>query len=164
MRTQAVQRIETTDRRHRVAIVSDGSSSISARGGLSEPGVLPQLHARAALFDQLAEIDAIPMCVQIRNVDRLVNELATLTSGYPGVLLAEMASPRCLIVRERLGRCLSAPVVNEIGEPAAVVVLAAVCNALAVVGTTTRDAEAPGLPVSPTGSTGPSPTPACCVV
>jgi malate dehydrogenase (oxaloacetate-decarboxylating) len=131
----------TTARRHRIAVVSDASSDVAAGPGVDIPALLARLHTRAALFDQLAGIHAVPMCVEIRNLDRLVNGLVTVTNGFRGVFLSEIASPRSLILCGRLGRCLDVPVVHEAREPAAIVVLAALCNALAAVGTPTRDAK-----------------------
>ena len=142
--------IETTELRPRVAIVSDGSASAARSGHFDARAVLPRLRARADLFDQLVEINAVPICVEFHNVDHLVDEVAALAGGYRGVLLAEIASPRCLIVRERLGRQVSVPVVHEAHEPAAVVIFAAVCNALTLVGTAIDDAK---VVVAGTGAT-----------
>jgi len=135
MGAQLVQDTGTPDARPSVvAILSDGSGACSSIGALDRRGVLPRLRARKALLQRFAGLDAEPVSIEIRDVARLADEVVAATAAYDAVLLAEIASPRALVLQQMLAERLEVPVVHDAREPAGMVILATVWNALVALG------------------------------
>jgi malate dehydrogenase (oxaloacetate-decarboxylating) len=120
-------------RANTIAIVSDGTA-LSDGGDLRPRAALPGLESRAVVLGHLADINGVPLCAEARSVAGLVDALAIVSAGFAGIFLAEIAAPRCFVIQERLTERLGIPVVCDSQEPAAIVVLAALSNALRMVG------------------------------
>ena len=124
---------ELTSRASTVALVSDGTA-FSCRGTLQPLAALPSLERRAVLLNERVDLSAVPLLSDLRCVDNLVEAVVHISAGFAAVCLADIAAPRCIAVKERLAARLDIPVVHDAQEPAAIVVLAALHNALRVVG------------------------------
>lgn len=124
---------ELTARARTIALVSDGTA-FSRTGEFRPLVALPSLERRAVLLEQRVGLSAVPLLSDLRCVDSLVEAVDHMSSGFAAVCIADIAAPRCIAVQERLAARLDIPVVDDSQEPAAIVVLAALHNALRVVG------------------------------
>jgi len=122
-----------TGRGNRVAVVSDGTAVLGL-GNVGPLAALPVIEGKAALFAQLADIDAVPLCVNVSGTDELVALVRTLAPTFGGINLEDIAAPRCFEVEQRLQAELDIPVFHDDQHGTAIVVLAGLRNALRVVG------------------------------
>lgn len=131
---------ERNTRRGSVAIVTDGSAVLGL-GDLGPSAALPVMEGKAMLFDQLAHIDAVPICVRAQSVGAIVNAVVSIAGSFDAINLEDIAAPRCFEVEKQLRSELSIPVMHDDQHGTAVVVLAALTNALFVVGLALGDAR-----------------------
>src|SRR5215216_271277 len=122
-----------TGRSNRVAVVSDGTAVLGL-GDVGPLAALPVMEGKAALFAQLADVDAVPLCVDVADADELVSLVRMLAPTFGGINLEDIAAPRCFEVEERLQAELAIPVFHDDQHGTAIVVLAGLRNALRVVG------------------------------
>ncbi|MGI8574613.1 MAG: NAD(P)-dependent malic enzyme [Egibacteraceae bacterium] len=116
-----------------VAVVTDGSAVLGL-GDIGPTAALPVMEGKAVLLRELAGVDAYPICLDERDPDRLVEIIASMATGFGGVLLEDISAPRCFEVEGKLRQRLDVPVFHDDQHGTAVVVLAALLNALRVVG------------------------------
>jgi malate dehydrogenase (oxaloacetate-decarboxylating) len=116
-----------------VAVVSDGSA-ILGLGNLGPEAAMPVMEGKAILFKELANIDAVPICLRSQDPDVIVQTVEQLAPSFGGINLEDIAAPSCFIVEGRLDESLDIPVMHDDQHGTAVVVLAALRNALRVVG------------------------------
>lgn len=116
-----------------VAVVSDGSA-ILGLGNLGPEAAMPVMEGKAILFKELAEIDAVPICLRSQDPDVIVQTVEQIAPSFGGINLEDIAAPNCFLVEGRLQESLDIPVMHDDQHGTAVVVLAALRNALAVVG------------------------------
>ncbi|HEX3826796.1 MAG TPA: NADP-dependent malic enzyme [Sporichthyaceae bacterium] len=131
---------QLTGRHNRVAVVTDGSAVLGL-GNLGPTAALPVMEGKAALFAHLAGIDAVPICLDTHDVDGIVAAVSAIAPGFGGVNLEDIAAPTCFAVETRLRETLDIPVLHDDQHGTAVVVLAALLNALTVVGKQFRNAR-----------------------
>jgi malate dehydrogenase (oxaloacetate-decarboxylating) len=124
-----------TGRGNTVAIVSDGSAVLGL-GDIGPEAALPVMEGKAMLLKEFADIDAVPLCLRTGNVEELIGAAKALEPTFGGILLEDIASPRCFEVEEALQQALSIPVFHDDQHGTAVVVLAGLMNALRVTGKT----------------------------
>ncbi|EKP95849.1 NAD(P)-dependent malic enzyme [Thermaerobacter subterraneus] len=124
---------ELTARGNLVAVVSDGSAVLGL-GDIGPAAALPVMEGKAILFKLYAAVDAVPLCVQAREVGRLVELVAALAPSFGGINLEDIAAPRCFEVEARLRAELDIPVFHDDQHGTAIVTAAALLNALRVVG------------------------------
>src|SRR3989344_620265 len=124
---------ELTGRRNRVAVVSDGSAVLGL-GNVGPLAALPVMEGKAALFKEFADIDAFPICLATQNTDEIVQAVKAIAPSFGGINLEDIAAPRCFQVEEILKRELDIPVFHDDQHGTAIVVLAALMNALKVTG------------------------------
>ncbi|MGN6250619.1 MAG: NAD-dependent malic enzyme [Marmoricola sp.] len=116
-----------------VAVVTDGSAVLGL-GNIGPGAALPVMEGKAALFKRFADIDAWPICLATQDTDEIVAAVAAIAPGFGGINLEDIAAPRCFEVEDRLRRLLDIPVFHDDQHGTAIVVLAALTNALRCVG------------------------------
>ena len=121
-----------TIKRNTVAVVTDGSAVLGL-GNLGPAAALPVMEGKAALFKRFADIDAWPICLDTQDVDEIVRTVQLIAPGFGGINLEDIAAPRCFEVERRLRDLLDIPVFHDDQHGTAIVVLAALTNALRVV-------------------------------
>jgi len=122
-----------TVKRNSVAVVSDGSA-VLGMGNIGPYAALPVMEGKAALFKSFADIDAWPIVLDSQDTDTIVETIATLAPGFSGINLEDISAPRCFQIEDRLRERLDIPVFHDDQHGTAIVVLAALRNALRVVG------------------------------
>jgi malate dehydrogenase (oxaloacetate-decarboxylating) len=121
-----------TIKRNTVAIVTDGSAVLGL-GNIGPIAALPVMEGKAALFKQFADVDAWPVCLDTQDVDEVVAAVRAIAPVYGGINLEDIAAPRCFEIERRLRAALDVPVFHDDQHGTAVVVTAALLNALRVV-------------------------------
>ncbi len=122
-----------TIKRNTVAIVTDGSAVLGL-GDIGPGAALPVMEGKAALFKRFAGVDAWPVCIDSHDTDEIVEIVRAISTTYGGVNLEDISAPRCFEIERRLRDLLDIPVFHDDQHGTAVVVLAALTNALRVVG------------------------------
>jgi malate dehydrogenase (oxaloacetate-decarboxylating) len=121
-----------------VAVVTDGTAVLGL-GDIGPRAAMPVMEGKAMLFKEFAGVDAFPICLDVSSADELVETVARLAPTFGGINLEDIAAPRCFEVEERLKQLLDIPVFHDDQHGTAVVALAALGNALRVVGKTMED-------------------------
>ena len=116
-----------------VAIVTDGSAVLGL-GNIGPVAALPVMEGKAVLFKRFADVNAWPICLDSNDPDEIVRAVEMLAPGFGGINLEDIAAPRCFEIEARLRRSLDIPVFHDDQHGTAIVVLAALTNALKVVG------------------------------
>jgi len=122
-----------TIKRNTVAVVTDGSAVLGL-GNLGAMAALPVMEGKAALFKRFAGIDAFPICLDTQDVDEIVRTVELIAPVFAGINLEDISAPRCFEIERRLRDKLDIPVFHDDQHGTAIVVLAALINALKVVG------------------------------
>lgn len=112
-----------------VAVITDGSAVLGL-GNIGTEAAMPVMEGKAALFKIFANVDAFPICLATQNVDEIVQAVKMIAPGFGGINLEDISAPRCFEVEERLKKELAIPVFHDDQHGTAVVVLAALMNAL----------------------------------
>ena len=115
-----------------VAVVTDGSAVLGL-GNIGPEAAMPVMEGKAALFKQFANIDAWPICLASQDTDEIVQAVEMIAPGFGGINLEDIAAPRCFEIERRLRDKLDIPVFHDDQHGTAIVVLAALRNALRVV-------------------------------
>ena len=121
-----------TIRKNTVAVVSDGSAVLGL-GNIGPRAAMPVMEGKCMLFKEFGGVDAFPICLDTQNVDEIVKTVAFLAPTFGGINLEDISSPRCVEVEQRLIAQLDIPVFHDDQHGTAVVVSAALHNALKVV-------------------------------
>ena len=122
-----------TIKRNTVAVVSDGSAVLGL-GNIGPLAALPVMEGKAALFKRFAGIDAFPICLDTQDTDEIVAAVKAVAPVFAGINLEDISAPRCFEIEARLRKELSIPVFHDDQHGTAIVTLAALTNALRVVG------------------------------
>jgi malate dehydrogenase (oxaloacetate-decarboxylating) len=139
-----------TIKRNTVAVVTDGSAVLGL-GNLGPAAALPVMEGKAALFKRFADVDAWPVCLDTQDTDLIVEIVRAIAPVYGGINLEDIAAPRCFEIEARLREMLDIPVFHDDQHGTAIVVLAALTNALRVVGKSLRQVR---IVVSGAGAAG----------
>src|SRR5437870_6657719 len=129
-----------TTKQNTVAVVSDGSAVLGL-GDIGPNGAQPVMEGKALIFKAFAGVDAFPLCLNTKNVDEIVMIVKAIAPVFGGINLEDISAPRCFEIEERLQRELDIPVFHDDQHGTAVVVLAALLNALKVVKKKLSDAR-----------------------
>ena len=121
-----------TIKRNTVAVVTDGSAVLGL-GNIGPAAALPVMEGKAALFKQFADVDAWPVCLDTQDVDEIVRTVQILAPVFGGINLEDISAPRCFEIEARLRELLDIPVFHDDQHGTAIVVLAALTNALKIV-------------------------------
>ncbi|HET7532803.1 MAG TPA: NAD-dependent malic enzyme [Nocardioidaceae bacterium] len=122
-----------TIKRNAVAVVTDGSAVLGL-GNIGPSAALPVMEGKSALFKRFAGIDAWPLCLDTQDPDQIVEIVRAIAPGFAGINLEDISAPRCFEIEARLREILEIPVFHDDQHGTAIVVLAALTNALRVVG------------------------------
>ena len=129
-----------TIKRNTVAVVTDGSAVLGL-GNIGPEAALPVMEGKAVLFKRFADVDAWPICLDTQDVDEIVRTVQILAPVYGGINLEDISAPRCFEVERRLRDLLDIPVFHDDQHGTAVVVLAALTNALKLVKKNLKDCK-----------------------
>ena len=121
-----------TIKQNTVAVVTDGTAVLGL-GDIGPEAALPVMEGKAMLFKEFAGVDAFPICLATKDPAKIVETVKYLAPGFGGVNLEDIAAPRCFEIEERLRKDLDVPVFHDDQHGTAVVVLAALLNALRIV-------------------------------
>lgn len=121
-----------TIKRNTVAVVTDGSAVLGL-GNIGPAAALPVMEGKAALFKRFADVDAWPVCIDSQDVDEIVRTVQLIAPVYGGINLEDISAPRCFEVEAKLREILDIPVFHDDQHGTAIVVLAALKNALKLV-------------------------------
>lgn len=121
-----------TMKRNTVAVVTDGSAVLGL-GNIGPAAALPVMEGKAALFKRFANVDAWPVCLDTQDVDEIVRTVQLIAPVYGGINLEDISAPRCFEVERRLRELLDIPVFHDDQHGTAIVVSAALRNALKLV-------------------------------
>ncbi len=121
-----------TVKRNMVAIVSDGTAVLGL-GDVGPYAALPVMEGKAMLFKQFAGVDAFPICLSTTDPDEIVKTVINISPVFGGINLEDISSPRCFEIERRLSEALEMPVMHDDQHGTAIVILAALINALKVV-------------------------------
>ena len=128
-----------TIKRNTVAVVSDGSAVLGL-GDIGPEAAMPVMEGKAVLFKEFGGVDAFPICLNTQEPDEIVRTVELIAPGFGGINLEDISAPRCFEIEERLKRSLDIPVFHDDQHGTAVVVLAALLNAVKLTG---KDLEPP---------------------
>jgi malate dehydrogenase (oxaloacetate-decarboxylating) len=121
-----------TIKRNAVAVVTDGSAVLGL-GNIGPLAALPVMEGKCMLFKEFGGVDAFPVCLSTQDPEQIVAAVEAISPVFGGINLEDIAAPRCFVVEERLRERLEIPVFHDDQHGTAVVVLAALLNALKVV-------------------------------
>jgi len=121
-----------TMKQNSVAVVTDGSAVLGL-GDIGPEAALPVMEGKAMLFKEFGGVDAFPLCLGTRDVDKIVETVKLVSPAFGGINLEDISAPRCFEIEERLRKELDIPVFHDDQHGTAVVVLAALLNALRIV-------------------------------
>ncbi|QDP97394.1 NAD-dependent malic enzyme [Microlunatus elymi] len=127
-----------TIKRNSVAVITDGSAVLGL-GNVGPYAALPVMEGKAALFKRFADIDAWPLCLDTQDVEEIITVVRSVAPGFAGINLEDISAPRCFEIEARLREQLDIPVFHDDQHGTAIVVLAALINALRVVGKRIED-------------------------
>lgn len=122
-----------------VAVVSDGSAVLGL-GNIGPQGALPVMEGKAMLFKYFADIDAVPIVLDVHSPDEIVATVKAMAPSFGGINLEDIAAPQCFEIEERLKKALAIPVMHDDQHGTAVVTLAGLINACKITGRTLNDA------------------------
>jgi malate dehydrogenase (oxaloacetate-decarboxylating) len=132
---------ELTWKSNVVAVVTDGTAVLGL-GDIGPHAALPVMEGKAVLFKEFGGIDAVPICLDTRDVDEIVETVVRIAPGFGGINLEDISAPRCFEIEDRLKQLLDIPVFHDDQHGTAIVVLAALRNAARLTGRTLGELRA----------------------
>jgi malate dehydrogenase (oxaloacetate-decarboxylating) len=124
--------------RHVVAVVTDGSAVLGL-GNIGPRAAMPVMEGKAILFKQFAGVDAVPICLDTQDTEEIIAVVQALAPSFGGINLEDISAPRCFEIERRLDAALPIPVFHDDQHGTAVVVLAALRNAVRLLGRSIGD-------------------------
>ena len=121
-----------TIKRNSIAVITDGSAVLGL-GNIGPEAALPVMEGKAALFKRFGDIDAWPLCLDTQDTEEIITVVKAVAPGFAGINLEDISAPRCFEVERRLRELLDIPVFHDDQHGTAIVVVAALYNALRVV-------------------------------
>lgn len=127
-----------TIKKNTVAVVSDGTAVLGL-GDIGPAAAMPVMEGKAMLFKEFGGVDAFPICLSTKDPDEIVRTVKAISTAFGGINLEDISAPRCFEIEDRLKEELDIPVFHDDQHGTAVVVLAALINALKIVGKKMED-------------------------
>src|SRR5271167_4807596 len=127
-----------TIKRNTVAVVSDGTAVLGL-GNIGPAAAMPVMEGKCCLFKEFAAVDAFPICLDTTDTDEIVRTVELIAPAFGGVNLEDISAPRCFEIEERLKEQLDIPVFHDDQHGTAVVVMAALLNAVKLTGRRLED-------------------------
>ena len=124
---------ELTRRWNMVAVVTDGTAVLGL-GDIGPEASMPVMEGKCALFKAFGDVDAVPICIDSKNVDEIVETVRLISKSFGGVNLEDISAPRCFEIEKRLKACTEIPIFHDDQHGTAVITLAGLTNALKLVG------------------------------
>jgi len=124
---------ELTRRWNTVAVITDGSAVLGL-GDIGPEAGMPVMEGKCALFKAFGGVDAIPICVDSKDVDAFVETVRLISKSFGGINLEDISAPRCFEIERRLKACTDIPIFHDDQHGTAVIMLAGLRNALKLVG------------------------------
>ena len=124
---------ELTRRSNLVAVITDGTAVLGL-GDIGPEAGMPVMEGKCALFKSFGDVDAIPLCVRSKDVDEIVKTVSLISGSFGGINLEDISAPRCFEIERRLKEICDIPIFHDDQHGTAVVVLAAMMNALKLTG------------------------------
>lgn len=124
---------QLTRKSNLVAVVTDGSAVLGL-GNIGPEAGMPVMEGKCVLFKEFADVDAFPICIDSQDVDTIVNTVALISKSFGGINLEDIAAPRCFEIEEKLKQRCDIPVFHDDQHGTAIVVAAALLNAMKVTG------------------------------
>ena len=141
---------ELTRRNNLVAVITDGTAVLGL-GDIGPEAGMPVMEGKCALFKAFADVDAFPLCVKSKDADEIVKTISLISGSFGGINLEDISAPRCFEIEKKLNECCDIPIFHDDQHGTAVVVLAALLNALKVV---KKDIETAKIVVNGLGAAG----------
>ena len=132
---------ELTGRWNTVAVVTDGSAVLGL-GDIGPEAGMPVMEGKCVLFKAFGGVDAVPLCIRSHDVDEIVRTVALLAGSFGGVNLEDIAAPRCFEIERKLKEVCDIPIFHDDQHGTAIIVAAALLNALKLVGKRMEDITA----------------------
>jgi malate dehydrogenase (oxaloacetate-decarboxylating) len=129
---------EFTIKRNTVAVVSDGSAVLGL-GDIGPEAAMPVMEGKCMLFKEFANVDAFPICLDTRDPEQIINAVRLMAPTFGGINLEDISAPRCFEIEQRLKEEIDIPVFHDDQHGTAVVTMAALFNALKIVGKNLED-------------------------
>ncbi len=141
---------ELTRRSNLVAVITDGTAVLGL-GDIGPEAGMPVMEGKCALFKAFADVDAFPICVKSKDVDEIVRTVSLISGSFGGINLEDISAPRCFEIERRLKEECDIPIFHDDQHGTAIVVAAALLNAVKVVGKKIGDVK---IAMSGAGSAG----------
>ncbi len=139
-----------TRRNNLVAVITDGTAVLGL-GDIGPEAGMPVMEGKCALFKAFADVDAFPLCVKSKDTDEIVKTIYLISGSFGGINLEDISAPRCFEIEKKLNECCDIPIFHDDQHGTAVVVLAALLNALKVI---KKDIETAKIVVNGLGAAG----------
>ncbi|MBR5179011.1 MAG: NAD-dependent malic enzyme [Lachnospiraceae bacterium] len=124
---------DLTRRSNLVAVITDGTAVLGL-GDIGPEAGMPVMEGKCALFKSFGDVDAIPLCVKSKDVDEIVKTVSLISGSFGGINLEDISAPRCFEIERRLKQVCDIPIFHDDQHGTAVVVLAAMMNAMKLTG------------------------------
>jgi len=124
---------EYTTKRNLVAVVTDGSAVLGL-GNIGPEAAIPVMEGKAALFKRFGNVDAVPISLDTQDVEEIISHVVAIAPSFGGINLEDISAPRCFEIERRLKQLLDIPVFHDDQHGTAIIVLAALYNALRLTG------------------------------
>ncbi len=124
---------ELTRRWNMVAVITDGTAVLGL-GDIGPEAGMPVMEGKCVLFKAFGDVDAVPLCIDSKDVDDIVNTVRLISKSFGGINLEDISAPRCFEIERRLKECCDIPIFHDDQHGTAVITLAGLTNALKLVG------------------------------